>query len=65
MIPGGLDSESTKLLHYYIKKIVFEISNILPFYVLLKFIQCEGNLWKHKDKGEFKDLKNQLTDEIA
>lgn len=37
----------------------------IAFNVLLKCIQCEGNLWRHKDKEEFKDPKNQLTDQIA
>lgn len=35
------------------------------FYVLLKLIQGEGNLWKSKDKDEIKDPKNQLTGQIA
>lgn len=50
--------------HCFTEIIVFKVSNILPFYVLLKFIQREGNLWKSKDKGEIKDPKHQLTDQI-
>ena len=38
---------------------------LLFFNVLLKLIQGEGNLWTSKDKGEIKDLKNQLTGQIA
>lgn len=65
MIPCGLDSRSTKPWHCFTEIIVFKVSNILPFYVLLKFIQGEGNLWEGKDKGEIKDPKNQLTDQIT
>lgn len=65
MIPCGPDSGSTKPQHCFTEIIVFKVSNILLFYVLLKLIQGEGNLWKSKDKDEIKDSKNQLTGQIA